>query len=117
MPVSPRFLFTTCQVGAESALKQELARVWPAFRFAYSRPGFLTFKLPAGAEPPDDLDLQCTFARAHGLSLGKISVAQPSGGPSPKGVEPGTIESTQSGEIPRRVWELIGDLPVERLHV
>ena len=44
----PRFLFATCQLGAEGALKAEVARRCD-FRLAYSRPGFLTFKLPPDA--------------------------------------------------------------------
>lgn len=67
----PKFIFITCQIGAEAAVKTELARKWPAFRFAYSRPGFLTFKLPAGAALADDFDLHSVFARAYGFSLGK----------------------------------------------
>ena len=66
------FLYTTCQVGAENALKAELEHRWPAFRFAYSRPGFLTFKLPDGHAFADDLDLKSVFAREYGFSLGKI---------------------------------------------
>jgi 23S rRNA (cytidine2498-2'-O)-methyltransferase len=52
-------------------LKGELARRWPEFRFAYSRPGFLTFKLPAEHGLADDFDLQSVFARSYGFSLGK----------------------------------------------
>ena len=44
-PAMPEFVFATCQFGAEAALKDEIARDVPALRFAYSRPGFLTFKL------------------------------------------------------------------------
>lgn len=69
---APAFLFATCQVGAEQALKSELARDWPEFRFAYSRPGFLTFKLPPAAGLPDDFELGSVFARAHGFSLGQV---------------------------------------------
>ena len=29
-----RFVFMTCQVGAEPALKAEIARDWPGLRFA-----------------------------------------------------------------------------------
>ncbi|HEY2882739.1 MAG TPA: SAM-dependent methyltransferase [Pirellulales bacterium] len=65
------FIFITCQIGAEPAVKGELARKWPAFRFAYSRPGFLTFKLPSGAALADDFDLHSVFARSYGFSLGK----------------------------------------------
>jgi 23S rRNA (cytidine2498-2'-O)-methyltransferase len=60
-------------VGAERALKTEIARLWPDFRFAYSRPGFLTFKLPNGHALPDDFDPRSVFARAWGFSLGKIT--------------------------------------------
>ncbi|MBX3414526.1 MAG: hypothetical protein KF708_17700 [Pirellulales bacterium] len=67
------FLFVTCQVGAEAAVKGELARLWPDFRFAYSRPGFLTFKLPAGHRLNEDFALGSVFARAWGFSLGKAT--------------------------------------------
>ena len=72
---APKFIYVTCQIGAEAAVKAELARKWPAFRFAYSRPGFLTFKLPPGAQLLDDLDLHSVFARAYGFSLGKATGA------------------------------------------
>jgi 23S rRNA (cytidine2498-2'-O)-methyltransferase len=64
------FLFTVCQVGAEKALKEEVARDYPDLRFAFSRPGFVTFKSltkPLG----DDFELRSVFARAYGLSLGR----------------------------------------------
>jgi 23S rRNA (cytidine2498-2'-O)-methyltransferase len=63
----------TCQVGAESALKKEIARLQPSWRFSYSRPGFLTFKSPQELTP--SFDLRSIFARAHGLSLGKSAGA------------------------------------------
>ena len=62
--IQPAFLFVTCQVGAERAVKSELARLWPSFHFAYSRSGFLTFKLPAEHDLADDFDLKSVFARA-----------------------------------------------------
>ncbi|MFN0055057.1 MAG: SAM-dependent methyltransferase [Planctomycetales bacterium] len=96
-PHSP-FVFVTCQVGAEGALKAEMGRLWPSFRFAYSRPGFLTFKLPPDASPPDTLDLQCAFARACGLSLGKAAA--------------GTRD-----ELISQAQTLFQDLPINRLHV
>lgn len=74
MSPQPAFLFATCQVGAEAALKAEWRRSWPAFRFAYSRPGFLTFKLPDDAHLNDDFHPHSVFARAHGFSLGKVAV-------------------------------------------
>jgi 23S rRNA (cytidine2498-2'-O)-methyltransferase len=69
----PQFLFISCQVGAEAAVKNELARDWPDFRFAYSRPGFLTFKLPPDLARADDFDLRSVFVRAHGFTLGKAN--------------------------------------------
>jgi 23S rRNA (cytidine2498-2'-O)-methyltransferase len=68
----PKYLFTVCQRGAEPALKAEFARLWPDFRFAFSRPGFVTFKLPDEARPADDFDLQSVFARTYGFSLGRV---------------------------------------------
>ena len=68
------FLFATCQVGAEAALKAEVARTWPGFRFAYSRGGFLTFKLPERHGLSEDFDPGLVFARASGFSLGKVAV-------------------------------------------
>lgn len=64
------FIFVVCQVGAEAALKKELAREHPEFRFAFSRPGFVTFKVdrPLAA----DFVLRSVFARAYGLSFGKL---------------------------------------------
>ena len=70
--VAPAFLFATCQVGAEAALKSELAREHPLLRFAYSRPGFLTFKLPPDELPGPDFELRSVFARAWGFTLGKV---------------------------------------------
>ncbi len=94
----PNFIFVTCQVGAEPAVKAELARRWPAFRFAFSRPGFLTFKLPTGAALPDDFDLHSVFARAHGFSLGKTAAAD---------------DAARAEEV----WQLAGDHQFDAIHV
>lgn len=94
----PEFLFTVCQVGAEKALKAEMAANWPAFRFAYSRPGFLTFKLPEGEALAPDFDLRSVFARTHGFSLGNVSGA--------------------SGEsLAKEVWALAAGREFQHLHV
>lgn len=69
----PAFLMATCQVGAEGALKREVSRRHGGCRLAYSRPGFVTFKLPADAAVGDDFELGCTFARAWSFSLGKVT--------------------------------------------
>jgi 23S rRNA (cytidine2498-2'-O)-methyltransferase len=66
------FLFTTCQVGAEPTLKKELAREHPELKFAYSRPGFLTFKHPSETIRLD-FELKSVFARAYGVSIGGLT--------------------------------------------
>lgn len=72
-----RFLFVTCQIGAEPAVKGELARRWPAFRLAFSRPGFLTFKLPETLALAEDFDLESVFARTYGFALNKVEGNNP----------------------------------------
>ncbi len=62
------FLFCVCQTGAEPAVKHEVAALRPDLRFAYSRPGLLTFKAPAPVSP--DTPLPAVFVRAWGASLG-----------------------------------------------
>jgi 23S rRNA (cytidine2498-2'-O)-methyltransferase len=94
----PRFLYITCQVGAETAVKHELARDWPDFRFAYSRPGFLTFKLPEQHGLAADFDLGAVFARSYGFSLGEAKA--------------GTAQ-----QLADQVWQLCGDRAVRRIHV
>jgi 23S rRNA (cytidine2498-2'-O)-methyltransferase len=69
----PSFIFTTCQAGAERALKAEMARLWPDLRPAFSRPGFVTFKLPPEHGLRNDFDPHVVFARSHGFSLGKVT--------------------------------------------
>ena len=98
MPDSPSFVFFTCQIGAEPALKQELAREWPALRFAFSRPGFLTFKLASTLQLPDDFADRLVFARAAGFCLGKTT-------------------GTTTAKRAESVWKLVGERPVTQLHV
>ena len=62
----------TCQVGAETVLKQEVAQRWPDFRFSFSRPGFLTFKLPDDLRLAEDFKLRSIFARSHSFSIGRV---------------------------------------------
>jgi 23S rRNA (cytidine2498-2'-O)-methyltransferase len=94
----PDFLFITCQIGAERAVKAELAKRWEDFRFAYSRPGFLTFKLPENSRLADDFDLHSVFARAYAFSLGKI-------------------QGQDHTEMAREAWKLFGHRKAERIHV
>lgn len=98
MPKSPTFLFATCQIGAEHAVKHEVQRRWPDVHPAYARPGLLTFKVPPDHPIRDDFDLGSVFARAWGISLGKV---------------PGSRREDQA----RAVWQLLGPRPVRRVHV
>jgi 23S rRNA (cytidine2498-2'-O)-methyltransferase len=69
------FLFAACQPGSEAALKADVARRHPQLRFAFSRPGFVTFRVAddaAGGSPPT---LRSPFARTWGHSLGKVTGA------------------------------------------
>lgn len=66
-----RFLFAACQPGFEAALKHEVARRHPDLRFAFSRPGFVTFRVADDADP-STATLRCAFARTWGYSLGKV---------------------------------------------
>jgi 23S rRNA (cytidine2498-2'-O)-methyltransferase len=72
-----RFMFVSCQPGAEAVLKQEIAREHPELRFAFSRPGFVTFKSPTPLDP--GFQLRSVFARAYGLSLGESRAPEASG--------------------------------------
>lgn len=92
------FLFVVCQRGAEGALKAELAREWPAFKFSFSRPGFVTFKLPPDVTPGPEFDLHSIFARTYGFSVGHV-------------------KGQHANELARQVWSLTADLPVDQLHV
>ena len=98
MTESTTFVFIACQNGAEVALKQEVAREQPNLRLAFSRPGFLTFKLLRSTPLPQGWSEQLVFARAAGFCLGKTQAATPT-------------------ERAAEVWNLVGDLPVTDLHV
>ena len=67
------YCFTTCRVGTEHALKAEMSRLRPKWHPAFSRPGFVSFKLP-GPVPPDHR-LDAVFVHAYGFSHGKSSLA------------------------------------------
>ena len=98
MADADRFLFVTCQVGAEAAVKGEFAQRWPDHRFAYSRPGFLTFKLAADATSADDFDPELVFARTCGLTLGKVV-------------------GKSNDELAQALWKLAAGRDFGRLHV
>lgn len=62
------FVFATCLPGNEPAVKREVARTRPELRFAYNRPGLITFKAPAPVTPEDVPG--SVFARVWGRSVG-----------------------------------------------
>ena len=72
-PGESPFVFTVCQVGAEPTLKEEMAVAEPDYRFAFSRPGFITFKKSTeGSGLPADFQFRSVFARAFGVSVGRL---------------------------------------------
>jgi 23S rRNA (cytidine2498-2'-O)-methyltransferase len=69
-----RFLFAACQPGSEAALKGDVARRQPHLRFAFSRPGFVTFRVADDADGSSSA-LRSPFARTWGHSHGKVTGA------------------------------------------
>lgn len=67
------YLFTCCQIGAEKFLKHELSQLAPQAHFAFSRPGFVTFKFPDGIPVPEEGVPKSIFARASGVSLDRLT--------------------------------------------
>lgn len=98
MSETAQYVYVVCQVGAEGALKNELAREWPALHLSYSRPGLVTFKWTGSDELPDDLDLRSTFARTYGFSLGRLS-------------------GTEAEPMAADFWKLAGERLYPHLHV
>jgi len=68
----PQFLYAVCQNGTELSLKREIAAGPIDARPAFSRPGFVTFKLDTPCADPEQFQLPSTFARSVGFSLGKV---------------------------------------------
>ena len=73
--MTTQYLYCSCQNGAQHVLKDEILSVWPTFRLAFSRPGFVTFKVPDDfpANSLPTLNLKSTFARTSGIGLGKLT--------------------------------------------
>ena len=62
------FTFATCLPGLEAALKHDVVRARPELRFAYSRPGLVTFK--SNVAISDDDRPGSPLARVWGRSIG-----------------------------------------------
>ena len=64
------FIFVVCQNGAEAAARLEILSNHPNLRLAFSRPGFITFKVE-----PESMStkfvLRSTLARTYGWSIGR----------------------------------------------
>ncbi len=67
--MNPRFYFSTCQVGAEKAMKGEVLAEFPKLNFAFSRPGFITFK-DNDDQNPEILKTHGVFSRLWGTVIG-----------------------------------------------
>ena len=66
-----KFIFVICQNGAEAATKLEILSAHPNLKLAFSRPGFITFKVDDESPLPEKFTLRSTLARTYGWSLGK----------------------------------------------
>ncbi|MBN1470069.1 MAG: hypothetical protein JW924_15225 [Fusobacteriaceae bacterium] len=66
------FIYTIVNIGSEKLLKEEVSIKYPHLKFAYSRPGFITFK-----DTNENFDintkLDLIFARTYGLCIGKFT--------------------------------------------
>jgi 23S rRNA (cytidine2498-2'-O)-methyltransferase len=65
------FVFATCLPGVEPALKLDVARTRPELRFAFSRPGLVTFKSTRAVTADDTPG--SVFAHVWGRSIGAAS--------------------------------------------
>lgn len=108
----PAFIFTVCQVGAEATLKKELARTYPTLKFAYSRPGFLTFKR-TDAQLNLDFELRSIFARSYGVSIESLKNSEVSKLP---GMIQALLTLTKKSRMRLHVWERDFYHPTETLH-
>jgi len=91
------FIFSTCQVGAETVLKKEVSRIFPEARAAFARPGFVSFKM---ATLPENVAERSIFARTVAMSLGKV-------------------DTDQHDALAAEVWNIVAEHPlfVNRVHV
>jgi 23S rRNA (cytidine2498-2'-O)-methyltransferase len=106
--VEASYLFATCQPGVEPVLKQEVGAVLPESTLAFSRPGFVTFKLPptqasqAGAHPIPSM----IFPRRAGLSIGRAD------GESIEALAKSVADSAERiNAVAIHVWGRAEDLP------
>ncbi|MGI6400556.1 MAG: SAM-dependent methyltransferase [Thermoguttaceae bacterium] len=97
-----QYVFLTCQRGAESALRREMERRRPDYRFSYSRPGFATWRRPSSESLEkrlafDASSLQLVFARSYSHFVGRVSDRECAG-------DDGSFDQTAAIA---RVWDLV----------
>lgn len=105
----PCFVFVCCQVGAEKTLKQDFAKHHPNFSFAFSRPGFVTFKVDGSLAL--DQPLKSPFARTFGISVGSIKVPEESTEPDWQSIL-GLLPAQDYRHL--HVWKRDAQVPGER---
>lgn len=67
------FIFVSCQIGMEKPLKADIGKQHPELRFAFSRPGFVTFKDHHTNRRQAIQQLRSPFARMVASSVGSVS--------------------------------------------
>ena len=92
------FLMMTCQCGTEKFLKQEILERYHDFRFAYSRPGFVTFKVSEAWGKKTKIKVDSIFSRYCGLSLGRV-------------------QGVDQHILAEKVWELAASRTIDRIHL
>jgi 23S rRNA (cytidine2498-2'-O)-methyltransferase len=111
-----QFLFATCQVGAERALKEEMERGPIAMAPSFARPGFVTFKLAAPGTSMESLAaLRPCFARMLAFSTGRVECPETAAA-APEIWRLAGIESLLpvAGSLDMHVWERDRAEPGER---
>jgi len=68
-----RFVFLVCQVDTEPSIKRWIAARIPSARFAFSRPGLLTYKLTDDSVETLSAFGQLPLIRTYGLGLGSFA--------------------------------------------
>lgn len=104
------FAWAVCQVGAEPAVKAEVARLQPGYRPAFMRPGLVTWKCEPRFFPQDEWPT--VFVRAYGASLGtarsvaetldRVSALLPQWGSGSLRVHVFSRDGHKPGEVPHQ---------------
>jgi 23S rRNA (cytidine2498-2'-O)-methyltransferase len=69
--MSPRYYYSLCQTGAEKAMRDEILSEFPDLRFAFSRPGFVTFKQKDEGGGEWIESTRSVFSRVFGTTVGQ----------------------------------------------